>query len=171
MHIGRIQGSRLFKGQMDEVRFYRRALDVKEIQALLEPGRTVCAENAPEPPQELTLNVGGREFTGTHSSTGISGSSFTSGATAGERPLWGGLEPLIGSTSLQCLKRVSLLLNIENLKNGRPLARRRKSACTWISPVAHPYKLVAILITVPAREGPQEFERVRHAGRSPRRGF
>ena len=38
LHIGRIQNAHLFKGQMDEVRFYNRALDLKEIHALLEPG-------------------------------------------------------------------------------------------------------------------------------------
>ena len=64
LHIGRIQDSRLFKGQMDEVRFYNRALDLKEIHALLEPGKQFVRE-PPEPPQELTLKLGGREFTGT----------------------------------------------------------------------------------------------------------
>ncbi len=63
LHIGRVQGSRLFKGKMDEVYFYNRALDVKEIQALLEPGKQFVRE-PPEPPQELTLNLGGREFAG-----------------------------------------------------------------------------------------------------------
>ena len=41
LHLGRIQDSQLYglKGQIDEVYFYNRALDVKEIQALLEPGK------------------------------------------------------------------------------------------------------------------------------------
>ena len=39
LHIGRVQGSQLFKGNIDEVRFYHRALAVAELQALIEPGR------------------------------------------------------------------------------------------------------------------------------------
>ena len=87
MHIGRIQGSRLFKGQMDEVYFYNRALDVKEIQALLEPGKQFVRE-PPEPPQELDCEIGWARIYGIHSSTGIFGSSLTGGAIAGKRSLW-----------------------------------------------------------------------------------
>ncbi|MDB4461697.1 LamG domain-containing protein [bacterium] len=64
LHIGRIQGSRLFKGQLDEVCFYNRALDLTEIQTLLEPGQQFVREPS-ESPQELTLNLGERKFTGT----------------------------------------------------------------------------------------------------------
>ena len=39
LHIGGVQSSHLFKGDIDEVRFYRRALAVAELQALIEPGR------------------------------------------------------------------------------------------------------------------------------------
>ncbi|MDG2013360.1 MAG: DUF1592 domain-containing protein, partial [Pirellulaceae bacterium] len=63
LHIGRIQDAHLFKGQIDRVCFYNRALDVEEVQALVEPGRQF-AQAPPEPPQELTLNLGGREISG-----------------------------------------------------------------------------------------------------------
>jgi hypothetical protein len=39
LHIGRVPGFQLFKGEIDEVRLYRRALDVAEIEALVQPGR------------------------------------------------------------------------------------------------------------------------------------
>jgi hypothetical protein len=65
LNIGRIQDSKLFKGEIDEVRFYRRALDVAEIQALLEPGRQFVQPPPPEKPQDLTLKLGERQFTGT----------------------------------------------------------------------------------------------------------
>ena len=34
LHLGRIQDAQLFKGQIDEVRIYRRALETSELQAL-----------------------------------------------------------------------------------------------------------------------------------------
>jgi len=40
LHFGRIEGSQLFRGEIDEVYFFRRALAANEIQALVEPGRT-----------------------------------------------------------------------------------------------------------------------------------
>jgi hypothetical protein len=62
MYIGRIQDSKLFKGEIDEVRFYRRALENAEIQALLEPGRQFIQPPPPEKPQNLTLKLGDRQF-------------------------------------------------------------------------------------------------------------
>ena len=38
--IGRIEGAQLFRGEIDEIWFHRRALDPSEIQALVEPGRS-----------------------------------------------------------------------------------------------------------------------------------
>ena len=38
LHIGRIQDSKLFKGRIDGVRLYTRALGEMEIQALVTPG-------------------------------------------------------------------------------------------------------------------------------------
>ncbi|MFP6769774.1 MAG: DUF1592 domain-containing protein [Planctomycetaceae bacterium] len=64
LYIGRIQDSKLFKGSIDEVRFYRRALDVAEIQALLEPGRRFVKPPT-EKPQNLALKLGDREFSAT----------------------------------------------------------------------------------------------------------
>ncbi|MEM7230890.1 MAG: PVC-type heme-binding CxxCH protein [Planctomycetota bacterium] len=39
LHFGRIEGSRLFNGDIDEVYFFRRTLEANEIQALVERGR------------------------------------------------------------------------------------------------------------------------------------
>ena len=63
LHIGRIQDAQQFKGDIDEVRFYRRALGMKELQALIEPGRKFL-----KPPKreigELDLSIAGLEFSG-----------------------------------------------------------------------------------------------------------
>jgi mono/diheme cytochrome c family protein len=64
LQIGRIKNVAIFHGELDEVRLYRRALEDTEIQALIEPGRQF-AKAPPEKPQDLTLNLGDREFTGT----------------------------------------------------------------------------------------------------------
>jgi hypothetical protein len=66
LHIGRIEDSQLFKGEIDEVRFYRRALGVAEIKALVEPGKQF-AKPPREKPQNLTLRLGDRHFSGMHS--------------------------------------------------------------------------------------------------------
>ncbi len=61
LHIGRIQDSQQFKGEIDEVRFYSRALDVAELKALLKPGeRFVKAPPVKE--EDLKLQIGGRQF-------------------------------------------------------------------------------------------------------------
>ncbi len=65
MYIGRIQDSALFKGEIDEVRFYRRALEAAEIQALLEPGQQFIQPPPPEKPQNLTLKLADRQFSAT----------------------------------------------------------------------------------------------------------
>lgn len=64
LQIGRVQGSGAFHGQIDEVRLYRRALSEAELQALIEPGRKF-AKPPVEKPQELTLTLGDRTFSGT----------------------------------------------------------------------------------------------------------
>ena len=64
LHIGRVQGSQLFKGNIDEVRFYRRALAVAELQALIEPGRQFASAPPNEKPENLGLTLGDRHFTG-----------------------------------------------------------------------------------------------------------
>ncbi len=64
LHIGRVPGSQLFKGNIDEVRFYRRALAVAELQALIEPGRKFATAPPNEKPENLGLTLGDRHFTG-----------------------------------------------------------------------------------------------------------
>lgn len=65
LHLGRIQDAQQFSGEIDEVRLYRRALDAAEIQALVEPGRQFATAPPREKPQELTLDLGDRQFIGT----------------------------------------------------------------------------------------------------------
>ena len=65
LHIGRVPDSEFFAGEIDEVRLYRRALDVAELEALVEPGREFA--EAPIPSSEmanLALQLGDRLFTG-----------------------------------------------------------------------------------------------------------
>ena len=56
-------GSQL-RGDLAHVNIYRRALNASEIQALLEPGRQFV-KPPPEKPQELTLDIADRRFSGT----------------------------------------------------------------------------------------------------------
>ncbi|MBI1311680.1 DUF1592 domain-containing protein [bacterium] len=64
MHIGRIQDGNLFKGEIDDVRLFRRALDVAELQALIEPGRKFVTRPPDEPRKNLSLTLGNRRFSG-----------------------------------------------------------------------------------------------------------
>lgn len=79
LHIGRIQDSKLFKGEIDEVRFYRRALGIAEIQALLEPGREFVQPPPAEKPANLALNLGDRHFSGTLNSPAFLAVRLTKG--------------------------------------------------------------------------------------------
>lgn len=63
LNLGRIQEAQQFRGVVDEVRIYRRALDSAEIQALVEPGRKF-ATPPPAKPQDVTLSLGERRFAG-----------------------------------------------------------------------------------------------------------
>ncbi|MFN7650809.1 MAG: DUF1592 domain-containing protein [Acidobacteriota bacterium] len=63
LQIGRLPGQPAFRGEIDDVRLYRRALNEAELQGLLEPGRKFV-QAPPEPPQELTLTLGDRQFSG-----------------------------------------------------------------------------------------------------------
>ncbi|MEC8794374.1 MAG: LamG-like jellyroll fold domain-containing protein, partial [Pseudomonadota bacterium] len=67
LHIGRIQDSKLFKGRIDGVRLYTRALGEMEIQALVAPGRKagLSLKSPPVKPEDVTLVLGGREFMAT----------------------------------------------------------------------------------------------------------
>ncbi len=64
LHLGRIQDAPQFQGELDEVRIYRRALADAEIQALVQPGKQFVQPPPPEKTQEVTLTLGGRQFTG-----------------------------------------------------------------------------------------------------------
>ena len=63
LHLGSIPGAQQFHGELDEVRIYSRALAEAEVQGLVEPGRQF-AQPPPEKPQELTLTLGDRQFSG-----------------------------------------------------------------------------------------------------------
>jgi mono/diheme cytochrome c family protein len=63
LHLGRIQGAQPFRGELDEVRMYRRALDEAEIQALVEPGRKFVPKR--DKPQDAILTLGDRQFENT----------------------------------------------------------------------------------------------------------
>ena len=63
LHLGRISYNNHFRGELDEVRLYERALDEAELQALVEPGRALVLP-PPETPQDLSLTLGGRPFSG-----------------------------------------------------------------------------------------------------------
>ena len=62
LHLGRIQDAQLFKGQIDEVRIYRRALETSELQALMEPGRRFTKPPPLRGPQQLELTLDDRVF-------------------------------------------------------------------------------------------------------------
>lgn len=64
LHIGRIEGAQLFKGDIDEVRFYRRALSHAEVVALVQPGKHVIKPLSPEKNKYLSLRLGARRFSG-----------------------------------------------------------------------------------------------------------
>lgn len=65
LNIGRIPDAQQFKGQLDEVHFFRRALDVSEIQALVEPGRQFVQPPPKEKPKTLKLQIDDRHFAAT----------------------------------------------------------------------------------------------------------
>jgi hypothetical protein len=62
LQIGQSAGQ-WFKGDVDEVRIYRRALDRAEIQGLVEPGKQF-AKAPPLRPETVTLTMGDRQFSG-----------------------------------------------------------------------------------------------------------
>ena len=155
LHIGRIQDSRLLKGQMDEVRFYNRALDVKEVQALLEPGKQFVQEPL-EAPQELHLKLGGREFTGTIHQPAFLGIRLGEGPMQVSGRYGEDLTPhRISITPMPAESEFA----VEYRKfEQRGTARTPQEIGVYIDQSGrHPYKLVEP-ITVPAKEGPQQFE-------------
>ena len=155
LHIGRIQGSRLFKGQIDDVYFYNRALDVKEIQTLLEPGKQFVREPS-EPPQELTLNLGGREFTGTLHQPAFLGIRLPAGPLQVSARYGDDLTPYRIVLTPRPAES-ALAVRYRKFKQ-RGAARTPQEIGVYLDQSGkHPYKLVEP-ITVPVKEGPQQFE-------------
>ncbi len=59
--IGRVPEAQQFKGEIDAVRLYKRALGVAELKALLEPGRRFV-KAPPIKEEDLKLKIDGRDF-------------------------------------------------------------------------------------------------------------
>jgi hypothetical protein len=155
LHIGRIQGSRLFKGQMDEVRFYNRALDLKEIHALLEPGKQFV-QPPPEPPQELTLNLGEREYSGTIHQPAFLGLRLAAGPLQVSGRYGDGFIP--HRISITPMPAESEFAAEYRQFEQRGTARTPQELGVYLDQSGkHPYKLVEPII-VPVKKGPQEFE-------------
>ena len=155
LHIGRIQGSRLFKGQMDEVRFYNRALDLKEIHALLEPGKQFV-QPPPEPPQELTLNLGEREYSGTIHQPAFLGLRLAAGPLQVSGRYGDGFIP--HRISITPMPAESEFAAEYRKFEQRGTARTPQELGVYLDQSGkHPYKLVEPII-VPVKKGPQEFE-------------
>ena len=156
LHIGRIQGSQLFKGQMDEVRFYNRALDLKEIHALLEPGKQFVQE-PPEPPQELTLNLGEREYTGTIHQPAFLGLRLSAGPLQVSGRYGDGLIP--HRISITPIPAESEFAAEYRKFEQRETARTPQELAIYLDQGVDNklYKLVHA-ISVSPREGPQHFE-------------
>jgi mono/diheme cytochrome c family protein len=64
LQIGRIGTAPAFLGDLEDVRIFRRALSEAELQGLLEPKRQFV-KPPPEKPQDVTVKLGEREFSGT----------------------------------------------------------------------------------------------------------
>jgi hypothetical protein len=63
--IGNTDEANGYRGDIDEVRLYSRALDESELQALVEPGRTLIPKSPDrEESRDLSLKLGDRYFTG-----------------------------------------------------------------------------------------------------------
>ena len=155
LHIGRIQDSRLFKGQIDEVRFYNRALDVEEIHALLEPGKQFVKQ-PPQPPQEMTLKLGEREFSGTIHQPAFLGVRLPAGPLQVSGRYGDGSTPYrIDLTPMSAESEFAV--RYQEFEQ-RDAARTPQEIGVYVDQSgAHSYKLVAP-ITVPVKEGPQHFE-------------
>ena len=60
-----LQLGNLLRGELDEVRLYRRALGEEEINGLLQPGKQFVKAPPEEKAQVVTLTLGDRQFSGT----------------------------------------------------------------------------------------------------------
>ncbi len=65
LYIGRMAEGAQYRGDIAEVRIYKRALGEAELQALVQPGKQFVKAPEGEKPMELTINLGDREFVGT----------------------------------------------------------------------------------------------------------
>ena len=156
LFLGRIQDAHLFKGKMDEVYFYNRALDLKEIHSLLEPGKQFVRE-PPEPPQELTLNLGGREFTGTIHQPAFLGLRLPKGPLQVSGRYGEGLAP--HRINITPMPAESELAAEYRKFEQRGTARMPQEVAIYLDQGVDNklYKLVQA-VSVSPREGPQHFE-------------
>jgi hypothetical protein len=155
LHIGRIQDFQLFKGQIDEVCFYNRALDVQEVQTLLEPGKQFLEEPS-ESPREITLSLGGREFAGTIHQPAFLGVRLPAGSLQVSGKYGDGLSP--DRIVLTPMSQESEFAVEYRKFEQRETARTPQEIGIYIDQSGnHPYKLVEP-ITVRPQEGPQQFE-------------
>lgn len=63
LFVARLANGHYFRGDIDEVRLYRRALSEGEVQGLVEPGRRFAVP-PPNKTVQLSLTLGDREFSG-----------------------------------------------------------------------------------------------------------
>lgn len=107
--LGRVTYELHFRGDLDEVRLYGRALEESEIQALVEPGRSFALP-PPEGPEEGTITLGGRPFS----------SMLQQPAFAAVRLPAGPLEVSATRSGIRKVERVVLT----PLGNDHPVAQR-----------------------------------------------
>ncbi len=62
--LGRTPAGQPYRGELDEVRIYHRALEHREVQGLVEPGKQFV-KAPPRRPETITLSLGDRQFVGT----------------------------------------------------------------------------------------------------------
>ncbi|MFN7841685.1 MAG: DUF1592 domain-containing protein, partial [Pirellula sp.] len=62
LHIGAVQNAQKFHGEIDEIRLYKRALNLAEIQALIEPGRNFASAPFPPGTHEVQMTIDDRLF-------------------------------------------------------------------------------------------------------------
>ncbi len=64
LHIGSVNGTEAFPGEIAQARLYNRPLSEAEIQGLVQPGKEFVKEHS-EKKQDVTLTLGDRQFIGT----------------------------------------------------------------------------------------------------------
>jgi mono/diheme cytochrome c family protein len=141
--LGHQKGGAHLQGELDDVRLYRRALVEAEIQALLEPGRQFV-KAPPERPQELTLNLGEREFLGTLKQPAFLAVRLEAGTLPVKATLSGmnGLERIVFTPLAEAQDLATKFLAFEKRvpRMGVHLGLRRDCGSTF-SPVGEPQKV------------------------------